>query len=73
VRRTFEGPFLDSFLAAGGLQATPRHIGKAEIVARSIMPNEFWPVPVAVKVAEALARQKTQREFDADMKRLNQV
>jgi hypothetical protein len=55
------------------LRATPRHIGNAEIVARSIMPNEFWPAPVAVKVAEALVRQKTQREFDAEMKRLNQV
>jgi len=55
------------------LKATPGHIGKAEITARSIMPNEFWPAPVAAKVAAALVRQKTQREFDAEMKRLNQV
>jgi hypothetical protein len=55
------------------LKATPCHIGKAEWKARSIMPSEFWPVPVAAKVAAALVRQKTQREFDAEMKRLNQV
>jgi hypothetical protein len=44
------------------LEATPRHIGKAEREVRQTWPADFWRRPVDPAVREALARAEEERE-----------
>lgn len=57
------------------LNATPRHIGAAERAVRMRMPNDFWPPPRVLGMAEARASAKAERALEAKwrvlMKRLN--
>jgi hypothetical protein len=44
------------------LEATPRHIGKAELEVRKTEPTEFWRRPVDPAVQEKIARAQEERE-----------